>query len=77
MISDSVIESQSDRMFGNFCDNVIVIVIGSSMFVGFVTVLLLLVVLRSAGGHPLLDKRGNFAVVACAPCQRCSFLLPQ
>jgi hypothetical protein len=36
------------------------------MFVGFVTVLLLLIVLRSASGHPLLDKRGNFAVVACA-----------
>jgi hypothetical protein len=54
-------------MFGNFCDNVIVIVIGSSMFVGFVTVLLLLVlvVFRTAGGHPLLDKRGNFAFVAC------------
>jgi hypothetical protein len=38
----------------------------SIFVVGFVVVALLLVTLRGVGGHPLLDKRGNFALVACA-----------
>jgi DDE superfamily endonuclease len=34
--------------------------------VGLLLLLWLLVALRSVGGHPLMDKRSNFAVVACA-----------
>jgi DDE superfamily endonuclease len=36
------------------------------MLVGFLLLLWLSVALRAVSGHPLMDKRSNFAVVACA-----------
>jgi hypothetical protein len=70
-IGDSVIESRNSQMIVGIksvdcCHHCHHCHCLRSMLLSIVVVLILLVAIRAVSGHPLLDKRGNFAVVACA-----------